>query len=425
MEASFGSAITASSAKSVGEKTANFDVAIARPNAVMPLHTKTLNVGDPAPLFALPTPAGDRLILRDKVGQPTVLLFYGKDENVACQAIAQAFAQAFPQFQALNAQVFAISTNTPSDRQGFQEREQLPFTLLSDVSGKTSRQYGVFYDDCSSDPPAGIYMRVAMLLDANLKIRGIYSLNDLETAIEGLLRDLSLKIPQEPPRHITVQAPVLLIPSVLSPETCQTLIQLWETDNSESGSMQRDGQKTIAVMNYAQKIRRDHFLKRTDLIEYLDRVMRRRVFPEIQKAFNFEVSRREDYRIGGYDSQRGGYFRPHRDNTTGGTAHRRFAMTLNLNAEEYEGGYLRFPEYGNHLYKPPTGHAVIFSCSLMHEATDVLSGRRFGLFSFLYGEKEAQQRREYERQIQNDYTQIVSLSQDLPNQPAMPSGSVI
>src|SRR3546814_20819717 len=71
------------------------------------------------------------------------------------------------------------------------------------------------------------------------------------------------------------------------------------------------------------------------------------------------------------------YFRPHRDNTTKGTAHRRFAVTLNLNADEFEGGELRFPEFGPHLYKPPTGGAVVFSCSLLHEAMPVTKGRRY------------------------------------------------
>jgi peroxiredoxin len=36
--------------------------------------------------------------------------------------------------------------------------------------------------------------------------------------------------------------------------------------------------------------------------------------------------------------------------------------------------------------------AVIFSCSLLHEASDVPAGRRFVLLSFLYGGKEATER---------------------------------
>ena len=72
-----------------------------------------------------------------------------------------------------------------------------------------------------------------------------------------------------------------------------------------------------------------------------------------------------------------------RDNTTPATASRRFALTLNLNREEYEGGELLFPEYDDYRYKPPTGAAVIFACSLLHEALPVTRGQHFALLSFL------------------------------------------
>ena len=95
-----------------------------------------------------------------------------------------------------------------------------------------------------------------------------------------------------------------------------------------------------------------------------------------------------------YDSEEGGFFRPHRDNVVPDMAHRRFAMTLNLNTEDYEGGDLRFPEYGPDLYRPGTGDAVIFSCSLLHEAMDVTKGERFTLLSFILDGQPEQWRAE-------------------------------
>jgi predicted 2-oxoglutarate/Fe(II)-dependent dioxygenase YbiX len=74
----------------------------------------------------------------------------------------------------------------------------------------------------------------------------------------------------------------------------------------------------------------------------------------------------------GYGAEEGGYFRPHRDNLTSGAAHRQFTCSINLNAEAFEGGDLRFPEYGMRTYRPPTGGAVVFSCSLIHEATSLI-----------------------------------------------------
>jgi hypothetical protein len=113
---------------------------------------------------------------------------------------------------------------------------------------------------------------------------------------------------------------------------------------------------------------------------------RRRVVPEIRKAFQFEVTRMERYLVACYAAEEGGHFRAHRDNTTKGTAHRRFAVSVNLNADEYEGGDLRLPEFGPRTYRAPTGGGVVFSCSLLHEAIPVTRGKRYAFLPFLYDE---------------------------------------
>jgi predicted 2-oxoglutarate/Fe(II)-dependent dioxygenase YbiX len=112
----------------------------------------------------------------------------------------------------------------------------------------------------------------------------------------------------------------------------------------------------------------------------------------IQRAFQFEATRMERYIVACYDAGSGGYFRPHRDNTTKGTAHRKFAVSINLDAEAHEGGDLRFPEFGGRTYRPPTGGAVVFSCSLLHEATPVTAGKRYAFLPFLYDEDGARLR---------------------------------
>lgn len=376
--------------------------------------TKNLAAGDPAPLFVLPTIAESQtqeVFLAEQAGTPLVLLFYGNDDFPACRQVAAVFRDCMPEFQDLNTQVISISPNPPLARQKFAQDYQIPFLLLSDTNHKVSRQYGVCNQgEFPENPSILTYSRTAFLLDQNQRIVNIYSLVDPLSAISEIIADIKNKIPQESPRIIKTQAPVLLIHNVISPEYCRYLIHVWETEgNGESGQMRQVGDRTIGVIDYSCKIRRDHFVEKPELIHQLDMIMKRRVFPEIRKAFHFPVTRREGYKIGCYDGLLGGFFKRHRDNTTPGTAHRRFAMTLNLNAEEYEGGYLTFPEYGSHLYKPDTGSAVIFSCSLMHEATPVRSGRRFGLFAFFYGDQEAEVRQAYELRVKNDYKTVLKV----------------
>ena len=96
----------------------------------------------------------------------------------------------------------------------------------------------------------------------------------------------------------------------------------------------------------------------------------------------------ERYLVGCYRADEGGHFRPHRDNTTKGTAHRRFAVTINLNSD-FEGGELSFPEFGHRSLKPKPGCAVVFSCSLLHTASPVTSGVRYAFLPFLYDDAAA------------------------------------
>ena len=146
--------------------------------------------------------------------------------------------------------------------------------------------------------------------------------------------------------------------------------------------------KTIGVIDDFKR-RRDTTLTDETLLQTLRFRIQARLAPEILKAFQFEATRIERYIVACYDAADGGYFRAHRDNTTAATAHRKFAVSINLNAEDFEGGDLRFPEYGPRTYRPPTGGAVVFSCSLLHEATPVTKGTRYAFLPFLFDEAGA------------------------------------
>ncbi len=345
----------------------------------METSTTTLRARDPAPSFALNNQSNELVDLEEYAGKPLILVFYASDEITACADIACAFRDKSAEFRAIGAKVVSISTNDPAARADFAAKSHLSFQLLCDPDASISKKYGACYPNESGD---AVFVRLAFLLNINQRIVKIYKLSDLESPVDDILGDIASYCQLPEPHQIYMQAPVLLIPKVLAEVECRKLIDIWETQgHSDSGFMVRDGEKTVGYLDPSHKLRSDHFLADGGVKNYLDWVMQRRIFPEIKKAFDYDASRREEYKIACYEASRGGYFRPHRDNTTPGTAHRKFAMTLNLNSEEYEGGYLRFPEYGPHVYKPSTGSAVIFSCSLLHEATDVTAGRRFALHS--------------------------------------------
>ena len=152
--------------------------------------------------------------------------------------------------------------------------------------------------------------------------------------------------------------------------------------------------RTVAINDYRHKRRTDHVIEDAAMLAETERLIRSRLFPQIEKAFMFRPTQIERYIVAQYSADPGGHFRPHRDNRTKGTAHRKFAVSINLNAEDYQGGDLRFPEYGSRVYRAPTGGAVVFSCSLLHECTSMTQGSRYCFLPFLYDDGSARLRTE-------------------------------
>ena len=154
------------------------------------------------------------------------------------------------------------------------------------------------------------------------------------------------------------------------------------------------GGKTVGIVDHSHKRRSDCNIEDEALKVAARERIERRLVPEVRKCFQFRVTRMERYMVCCYDAAIGGHFNAHRDDTTFGTAHRRFAVTINLDAEAYEGGDLNFPEFGSRRYRAPTGGAVVFSCSLLHKVYPVTKGRRYAFLPFLYDEAAARVREE-------------------------------
>jgi predicted 2-oxoglutarate/Fe(II)-dependent dioxygenase YbiX len=183
------------------------------------------------------------------------------------------------------------------------------------------------------------------------------------------------------PAVVQAKAPVLLLERVVDPGLCRTLIDYWQRKEKISNTV---GGLQGNVVNGDVKRRHDVQLDDPRLFAPLRDCLVRRVVPAIQRAFHISIMVIEAPIIGCYDVVSGGRFGRHRDNTSSYTAHRQFALSLNLNPdEEYAGGELRFPEFGRELYRPVAGGALVFSSSLLHEVVPLTRGRRFGVFTFL------------------------------------------
>ncbi|MEQ1490603.1 MAG: 2OG-Fe(II) oxygenase [Terricaulis sp.] len=233
--------------------------------------------------------------------------------------------------------------------------------------------------------PAGRWL----LFDPTLRVLAVWPLADADAALRVF------DAAPSPDQHSGAgNAPVLIAPNVFEREFCTRLIEYYRTQGARpSGITQQDASgRTFVALDDSFKRRNDCLVDDAALREAIMQRIYWRLSPMIERAFMWRATRMERYLIPCYDAETQGFFKPHRDNTTHGTSHRRFAVTINLNAGDYEGGDLRFPEFGSRTYRAPTGGAVVFSCGLLHEATPVTKGERYAFLPFLYDDEAAKVR---------------------------------
>ena len=105
---------------------------------------RSIQVGDKAPDFTLPSQAGEQVRLSDRLGEHAVVLyFYPRDETRGCTAEACAFRDSYEVFADAGAEVIGVSSDSVDRHAGFASHHQLPFTLLSDQGGRVRKSYGV------------------------------------------------------------------------------------------------------------------------------------------------------------------------------------------------------------------------------------------------------------------------------------------
>jgi peroxiredoxin len=334
-----------------------------------------IDIGDRAPDFSLPGPDGKFYQFYERTrGGPVVMLFC---PGHAAPEVA-GFVKRHSDFAALGIDIFAITFDAPQDN----AKRDLPFLAWSDPNRAITAHY-LDGAGIANEKRNGV---VAFLLDTNQRVLAIQC-EDGDGRADAADMALAFyhRLPTPPPPQVVQSgAPVIIMPDLIDGGMCRDLMQLWETGGHEEGgvtSVVDDGE--VHRVHTAIKKRRDHPIMDKTIHDALQMTLGRRIAPEVEKAFRFSGFGFDRFVVSCYDAARGDYFRPHRDNLSPENADRAFALTLNLNTDDYTGGELVFPEYGAQKYRPESGGGVIFSCSLIHEALPATTGRRFSLLTFL------------------------------------------
>lgn len=342
--------------------------------------------GDRAPSFMARTRSNPQFTFDSVGGRWIVMAFPG---TVAHPQMAEIMATAYTATDVFDDDKACLFTviNAPEDEAQARIGDKLPGRrVFWDTDMAVARLFGALPAQADENAPL---RPLWMVIDPSLTVRKMIPMMPDGTCIEEVLGYVRAAPPAATFMGFEMPAPVLVLPDVFEPEFCDHLIKLYHDNGGQSSGFMRDqGGKTVAVMDSSFKVRNDFTLTDPELIAQTQNRILRKVVPQIERIHYFKCTRMERYMVGCYPADDGGHFRPHRDNTTMGTAHRRFAVSINLN-DDFEGGAVSFPEFNPRGIKAPKGTAVIFSCSLLHAVSKVTSGTRYAFLPFLYDDAAA------------------------------------
>ena len=325
-----------------------------------------LEIGDKAPGFVGATASGRFYSLDAQAGRPALIVALG---SLAPDAARTAFDAMSAALNGCGLDLVPIAPMSPGYCAAFADpaaREAL--ILVADAGGLESLAI--------DGHPAVVAIDRSGRIVALEPLASPWDVARIVRAAAPLMRS-------DPASLRASAAPLLVIPNILTPARCQAFIDHFEASPHEPGKMASYDVGAVHKLDESLKHRRDIELPTGAPMhaEVMD-AMARRCAPEIKRAFQKDVGFADRILIARYDDD-GGYFKRHRDNALPHTAFREFAVSINLNTHEYEGGELRFPEFDDAGYSAPAGGAMIFSASLLHEAAPVTKGRRYVILSFL------------------------------------------
>ncbi len=149
-----------------------------------------LEVGTKAPAFELPDQNGVVHTLEEYRGKKVILYFYPKDNTPGCTKQACNFGQLYPQFTEKGAVVLGISKDSVGSHKKFEEKYNLPFTLLSDPELSCIQAYDVWKEKVNYGKKSMGVVRTTYLIDENGVIEKAFDKVNAEKNPEQMLGEI-------------------------------------------------------------------------------------------------------------------------------------------------------------------------------------------------------------------------------------------
>ena len=129
-----------------------------------------VEVGQPAPDFALPDQNGEPVRLSDLRGRRVVVYFYPKADTPGCTTQACGIRDHAADYDAADAVVLGVSPDTVKDVKAFADKFDLRFRLLADADHAVAEAYGVWVEKHRSGRTYWGNERTTFVVDADGRV---------------------------------------------------------------------------------------------------------------------------------------------------------------------------------------------------------------------------------------------------------------
>ena len=149
-----------------------------------------LEKGASAPDFKLDDQDGNLVSLADFKGKKILLWFYPKASTPGCTIEGQEFRDEFQKFQEKNTVILGISADSVKSQKNFCEKQNFPFSLVSDPEKTTIRKYeAIGLKKMYGREYEGIF-RISYLIDENGLVLKTYGKVKPKEHAKEVLEDL-------------------------------------------------------------------------------------------------------------------------------------------------------------------------------------------------------------------------------------------
>jgi peroxiredoxin len=133
-----------------------------------------INVGDKAPDFTLYDTERKSRSLKEFIGKKTVLAFYPGAFTGTCTKELCTFRDSLASLGSLNAQIVAVSIDSPFANKAFADKNGLSFPLLSDSNLVVSKTYCGLQENFAGLTGYSTAKRSVFLLDSHGNVRYVW-----------------------------------------------------------------------------------------------------------------------------------------------------------------------------------------------------------------------------------------------------------